>query len=106
MHIDSVEIFRLPLAKYADLQPETRIESVLVKLASGNLAGWGEVTLRAAPLVLPQRERERYFADGFLTVPGYVGTTWLSRLRAVVADKIEESRALTASDDVPAWKAG
>src|SRR5262245_53234472 len=43
--------------------------------------------------------RARYAADGFLTVPGYVGESWLARLRAVVAAKIEESRGLTASDD-------
>ncbi|HMH52920.1 MAG TPA: phytanoyl-CoA dioxygenase family protein [Candidatus Acidoferrum sp.] len=55
--------------------------------------------LRHRPLVLDQRERERYFADGFLTVPGHVGAAWLARLRAVVAEKVEASRALTASDD-------
>jgi ectoine hydroxylase len=51
------------------------------------------------PLVLDQRERRRYFEDGFLVVPGYVGADWLARLRAVVAAKITESRGLTASDD-------
>jgi hypothetical protein len=55
--------------------------------------------LERAPLVLDQRAREHYFADGYLVVPGYVGPGWLARLRRVVADKIEESRALTASDD-------
>jgi Phytanoyl-CoA dioxygenase (PhyH) len=55
--------------------------------------------LRSAPLVLDQRAREQYFTDGFLTVPGYVGAEWLGRLRAVVAAKIDESRAHTASDD-------
>jgi len=58
-----------------------------------------ERVLQCAPLVLDQRARERYFADGFLTVPGYVGAAWLRRLRDVVAAKIEESRALSASDD-------
>jgi ectoine hydroxylase len=58
-----------------------------------------ERVLQHKPLVLDQRARERYFEDGFLTVPGYVGAAWLDRLRAVVAVKIEESRALTASDD-------
>jgi ectoine hydroxylase-related dioxygenase (phytanoyl-CoA dioxygenase family) len=52
-----------------------------------------------SPLVLDRRARERYFEDGFLVVPGYVGATWLDRLRAVVAAKVEESRALSASDD-------
>src|SRR5262250_1615559 len=58
-----------------------------------------ERVLARSPLVLDQRSRERYFEDGFLTVPGYVDARWLERLRAVVAAKIEESRALTDSDD-------
>ena len=58
-----------------------------------------ERVLEHKPLVLDQAPRERYFADGFLTVPGYVGGAWLRRLRAVVDAKIEESRALSASDD-------
>ena len=58
-----------------------------------------ERILQYAPLVLDQQSREQYFADGFLTVPGYVGGAWLRRLREVVAAKIEESRALSASDD-------
>jgi ectoine hydroxylase len=58
-----------------------------------------ERVLKHSPLVLGQRQRERYFADGFLAVPGYVSATWLDRLRAVVAAKIDESRTLTASDD-------
>ena len=58
-----------------------------------------EQVLEKTPLVLDRRARERYFEDGFLTVPGYVGGPWLARLRAVVAAKIEESRALSASDD-------
>ena len=58
-----------------------------------------ERVLEHPPLVLDQSARRRYFEEGFLTVPGYVGSAWLDRLRAVVAAKIEESRALTASDD-------
>jgi len=58
-----------------------------------------ERVLERSPLVLDRRSRERYFEDGFLTVPGYVGAAWLDRLRAVVAAKVEESRALAASDD-------
>lgn len=55
--------------------------------------------LERTPLVLDQKARERYFEDGFLTVPGYVGADWLDRLRRVVAAKFEESRSLGASDD-------
>ena len=58
-----------------------------------------ERVLQHSPLVLDQRQRERYFADGFLAVPGYVSSAWLDRLSAVVAAKIDESRTLTASDD-------
>ena len=58
-----------------------------------------ERVLQHAPLVLDQRARERYFAEGFLTVPGYVGAAWLRRLRAVVDAKIEESRTRSVSDD-------
>jgi ectoine hydroxylase-related dioxygenase (phytanoyl-CoA dioxygenase family) len=58
-----------------------------------------ERVLQHPPLVLDRAARERYFADGFLTVPGYVGSAWLQRLRAVVDTKIEESRAHSASDD-------
>ena len=54
---------------------------------------------RHRPTVLDERQRERYFEDGFLVIPGGVGAAWLTRLRAVVAAKIEESRGLTASDD-------
>ena len=55
--------------------------------------------LQHPPLVLEQKLRERYFEDGFLVVPAYIGAAWLGRLRAVVDAKIEESRALTGSDD-------
>jgi hypothetical protein len=58
-----------------------------------------ERVLERTPLVLDQRTRERYFEDGFLTLPGHVGAAWLDRLRRVVAAKIEESRPLEASDD-------
>jgi ectoine hydroxylase len=58
-----------------------------------------ERVLQRQSLVLAQRERERYFEDGFLVVPGYVSAAWFDRLHAVVAAKIEASRALTASDD-------
>jgi ectoine hydroxylase-related dioxygenase (phytanoyl-CoA dioxygenase family) len=58
-----------------------------------------EAVLAQTPLVLDQVQRERYFADGFLTVPGYVGDSWLDRLRKVVAEKIELSRTLAASDE-------
>jgi len=58
-----------------------------------------EQVLELAPLVLDRAARERYFRDGFLALPGYLGAEWVDRLRAVVAEKVEASRALAASDD-------
>ena len=58
-----------------------------------------ERVLETSPRVLDRRTRERYFEDGFLTLPGYIGAAWLDRLRRVVAEKIEESRLLSTSDD-------
>jgi ectoine hydroxylase len=58
-----------------------------------------EWVMKRSPLVLDRRARERYFEDGFLTVPGYIGGAWLERLRSVVAAKVAASRALSASDD-------
>ena len=55
--------------------------------------------LAAPGFVLDAAARRRYAEDGFLVVPGYVSAGWLARLRAVVAQKIEESRARAASDD-------
>ncbi len=55
--------------------------------------------LQLPPLVLDQRERERYFADGYLCLPGYIDAHWIERLRQVVADKIELARTHRESDD-------
>ena len=59
-----------------------------------------ERVLQHSPLVLDHRRRERYFADGFLAVPGYIDATWLDRLRAVVAMKIDESGTDVLPGDV------
>jgi hypothetical protein len=58
-----------------------------------------EQVLQRPGLVLDPQARQRYFADGVLAVPGYLSAAWLRRLRDVVTEKVEESRALTASDD-------
>ncbi|HXH05976.1 MAG TPA: phytanoyl-CoA dioxygenase family protein [Vicinamibacterales bacterium] len=49
--------------------------------------------------VLTRAQREAYFRDGFVVVPGAVGGEWLARLRQATEEMIERSRALTASDD-------
>ena len=58
-----------------------------------------ERVLQHAPLVLDQRARERYFEDGFLTVPGYVGARVA---RSAPRGRRRQDRgvaALSASDD-------
>jgi O-succinylbenzoate synthase len=55
MHIDSVEILRLalPLKKPlpAPREHEERFETVLVRIHSGDLSGWGEASPGSAPIV-------------------------------------------------------
>jgi hypothetical protein len=60
-----------------------------------------ERVLAQRPLVLDQTARERYFSDGVLPGPGYVGGAWLARLRAIVVAKVEEPRTLTAMAPPP-----
>ena len=54
MHIDSVEIFRLALPLQKPLPApggkDERFETVLVRLSSGDLSGWGEASPGKAPL--------------------------------------------------------
>ena len=57
-----------------------------------------EQILSHSPRVLTQAQREAYFRDGFLAVPGLVGRDWLDRLEAVTAEFIERSRKVAQSD--------
>lgn len=50
--------------------------------------------------VLSEAQREQYFRDGFLVLPDYVPPTWIARLQAALAQLMERSRAITATDDV------
>jgi ectoine hydroxylase len=56
--------------------------------------------LSHAPRVLTQAQREAYFRDGYLAVPGLIGRDWLDRLEAVTAEFIERSRKVKQSDAV------
>ena len=49
--------------------------------------------------VLSRRQREAYFADGYLLVEKLIPDDWLERLRAVTAEFVEKSRDVTESDD-------
>ena len=50
--------------------------------------------------VLSDAERARFFAQGYLALPGYVPETWLARQRDGMADLVDRSRAATQSDAV------
>ena len=52
----------------------------------------------AAVHVLEEPEAAHYEQEGWLTVPGLVDGEWLERLRAVTAEFVDQSRALTASN--------
>jgi len=59
-----------------------------------------EQILSIPPRVLLQRQRERYFEDGFLLLERIVPDDWLAKLRAATQDLVERSRAVTKSDAV------
>lgn len=55
--------------------------------------------IRARPArAIPEALREAYFRDGGICVPGFVGSSWLARLRAAIGRFVEESRAVTTPD--------
>ena len=66
----------------------------------GSVAEAANLRLRygAAVYVLEEPEAARYEQEGWLTVPGLVDGEWLERLRAVTAEFVDQSRALTASN--------
>jgi ectoine hydroxylase len=55
-----------------------------------------EAILSQPPRVLSQAQREAYFRDGFIAVPGLIGRDWLDRLEAVTAEFVERSRRVAA----------
>lgn len=50
--------------------------------------------------VLSQRQRERYFEDGFILLEGIVPEDWLAKLRSATDELVERSRAVRTSDSV------
>ncbi len=58
-----------------------------------------EDVLSHAPRVLSEAQRKFYFDNGYLVVENLVPEASVERLRAVTAEKIEESRAVAASDE-------
>ncbi len=50
--------------------------------------------------VLTQSQREFYFSEGYLLLPGIVPAQWIDRLRAATDELIERSRKVAKSDAV------
>ena len=48
--------------------------------------------------VLTAAQRQQFFDEGFLVLPGYVPEPWLTRLRAAMAELLDRSRAIGESD--------
>src|SRR5664279_1412094 len=59
-----------------------------------------EQVLTVPPRVLTQAQREFYFSEGYLLLPGVLGADWITRLRAATEELIERSREVTKSDAV------
>ena len=57
-----------------------------------------EEILAIAPKIMTQSQREAYFKDGFVLLPGLIDSEWLSRLRDVAAAFVEQSRDCEQSD--------
>jgi hypothetical protein len=57
-----------------------------------------EQALAVLPKVLTRAQRERYFADGYLLLESFLAQELVEQLRAVTAEMVERSRALTVSD--------
>jgi ectoine hydroxylase len=57
-----------------------------------------EQVLAVAPKVLTQRQREYYFANGYLLLEGIMPEATIARLRAVTDAMVEETRSLARSD--------
>lgn len=59
-----------------------------------------EDILEQSPTSLSQEQRERYFADGFLTIPNAIPAEWVDRLRLLADQFVDASRRFTESDNV------
>jgi ectoine hydroxylase-related dioxygenase (phytanoyl-CoA dioxygenase family) len=59
-----------------------------------------ERILAEAPKFLSQAQREYYFENGYLLVEGLISGERLAELQAVAAEFVEQSRKITASNDI------
>ncbi|HVJ11790.1 MAG TPA: hypothetical protein VNC62_09505, partial [Burkholderiales bacterium] len=59
-----------------------------------------EQVLSHKPRVLTQKQREHYFAEGYLLLEKIIPEEWVQRLRAATDELIERSRKVTKADAV------
>ena len=59
-----------------------------------------EQVLSIPPRVLTQKQREFYFAEGYLLVEKAIDESWLARLRTATEELVERGRKVTKSDSV------
>jgi len=59
-----------------------------------------EQVLSHKPRVLTQKQREFYFAEGYLLLEKIIPAEWLERLRAATDELVERSRKVTKPDAV------
>lgn len=59
-----------------------------------------EQVLSEKPRILTQKQRERYFADGYLMLEKLLPDSWIERLKAATEAMVEKSRTVTKSDAV------
>ena len=59
-----------------------------------------EQVLAQPARILSQKQRESYFAKGYLLVENAVPSEWIQRLRSVTAQMVERSRERKKSDAV------
>jgi hypothetical protein len=59
-----------------------------------------EQVLAITPKVLTQKQREAYFADGYLLLEKIIPAEWVEKLRRVTEEMVERSRAVAKSDAV------
>jgi ectoine hydroxylase len=57
-----------------------------------------EILARPAK-VLTREQREFYFENGYLLLPGFTSDKWLARLKAVTSELVEESRSVIKSGE-------
>ena len=59
-----------------------------------------EQILAVPPLVLTQEQRESYFASGYLVVEALISADWIEKIRSVTQSYLDQSRAITESNDI------